>query len=966
MMGSMPYTNHIHFENWNADQVAEWLRGLDDAILPYVHFFLNNGIDGKKLLLLTHSDLEKLNITKLGHQELILEAVDLLQTLRYGYETENLQYLALQLGCKARSLHNEIQASSKENDRNKANTLQTPFEGIYDLCLLRNTIIKTGLELVTIAQKESNVHDLEDSIMKNSTKLADICDGLVINNTDALHLQPASLEIATIRKKQGEELGMHIQSAYYGVHVIGGVKDMSPAELCGKIEKGDEVIQVNYQTVIGWQLKKLVNTLKEKPKEVILLLKKRPHHISPYGPLTNKKKRLKPGQNIATLPKTLKKRRSREGGDPAKQPRPSLQEFVSSANTDDLFSPKEESRTSDEKDDGNDTDNDVFRSGSESPQYTLPVVVDPKQRRATVSGGSPTLSRPLLVIEDLDTPTRPNLYYSCSKFFFEKNLYSVMMGNTYNIKKIEETADLGKVGDSSNQTASQKRQEFTVKKPTPIVQEPTVSESLHLQDNSEGLQLTNNFYDKKPFDLLEVPSLFQNPNRQNQSKEESEEKGESTEFLSSPSSTDTLTDLTPKNEDAKGANMLTNGNSAVKPEAKDTESLSDSDVFIDDKSDSTKHNNNVSKNSNVDRNKLETEPVKSASSDVTEVPGEVKISHIPKTAPKDIDATFVDYQKETKTLLNSDVAFNAKEKNQPQLVKIRKLESMKAVDLSPSVVRRRNKTPKKVDRRVSCKDLGKGDCEGWLYKDKGKGRKHWLKRWCVLKNFNLFYFLHKEDLKAEGVIHLPAFQSKNFKKITKMIFANMASVIIIMKSHFEFELSFLKTSKFHWLKNDYFLAHKLFMVCMVVGFLIHLLNMLVFSAFTDDYYSESDDDDDVSPKHSIPSSPEKSIKGSSDDLTKMYQAIQKENLTFDGKDREKQRRSRITSISETERKEATEEEEKAVKVTVLQRTLKAREHELQEIEQLLASKVTHSKLMEFKQRHMQQKLDSDSENENNS
>lgn len=54
----------------------------------------------------------------------------------------------------------------------------------------------------------------------------------------------------------------------------------------------------------------------------------------------------------------------------------------------------------------------------------------------------------------------------------------------------------------------------------------------------------------------------------------------------------------------------------------------------------------------------------------------------------------------------------------------------------------------------------------------------------------------------------------------------------------------------------------------------------------------------------------------------MYQAIQKENLTFDGKDREKQRRSRITSISETERRAATEEAEKAVKVTVLQRTLK--------------------------------------------
>ena len=54
---------------------------MDDAIIPYVHYFLNANIDGRKLLLLTHSDLERLNILKLGHQELILEAVDLLRNL---------------------------------------------------------------------------------------------------------------------------------------------------------------------------------------------------------------------------------------------------------------------------------------------------------------------------------------------------------------------------------------------------------------------------------------------------------------------------------------------------------------------------------------------------------------------------------------------------------------------------------------------------------------------------------------------------------------------------------------------------------------------------------------------------------------------------------------------------------------------------------------------------------------------
>ena len=79
---------------------------------------------------------------------------------------------------------------------------------------------------------------------------------------------------------------------------------------------------------LGWQLKELVKILKDRPKEVTLLLKKRPRHINPLGAMQNHKKlAAKHAQQAATLPKSLKKRRSREGD--AKQPRPSLQEFVS-------------------------------------------------------------------------------------------------------------------------------------------------------------------------------------------------------------------------------------------------------------------------------------------------------------------------------------------------------------------------------------------------------------------------------------------------------------------------------------------------------------------------------------------------------------------------------------------------------------------------------------------------------------
>jgi C-terminal processing protease CtpA/Prc len=35
------------------------------------------------------------------------------------------------------------------------------------------------------------------------------------------------------------------------VHQIGEIKFSSPAHQCGKIEEGDEVVQVNYQTVVS-------------------------------------------------------------------------------------------------------------------------------------------------------------------------------------------------------------------------------------------------------------------------------------------------------------------------------------------------------------------------------------------------------------------------------------------------------------------------------------------------------------------------------------------------------------------------------------------------------------------------------------------------------------------------------------------------------------------------------------------
>lgn len=47
----------------------------------YVSNFEREKISGEQLLKITHQDLEELGVARIGHQELVLEAVDLLCAL---------------------------------------------------------------------------------------------------------------------------------------------------------------------------------------------------------------------------------------------------------------------------------------------------------------------------------------------------------------------------------------------------------------------------------------------------------------------------------------------------------------------------------------------------------------------------------------------------------------------------------------------------------------------------------------------------------------------------------------------------------------------------------------------------------------------------------------------------------------------------------------------------------------------
>ena len=252
-----------------------------------------------------------LHIDKLGHQELLMGGIDLLREFHYNLDRENLQYLAMQLGCKARSLYNELHASIPTSTGGKTEQVttatlaavadindsvkdvvswldRTPFEGHEPYLHVKSTLLKICLELATNAQRDLFAEQPVQVIREGCQNLARLSDRIVQEFCDPLVLQPASLDVATIKKKPEDDhvlmnlhgsvagdgidlwiqvqwfyqlpavgicfmtlialvhflQGMLIQTTYKGIHVIGGVKFQSPAHQCGKIEEGDEVVQV--------------------------------------------------------------------------------------------------------------------------------------------------------------------------------------------------------------------------------------------------------------------------------------------------------------------------------------------------------------------------------------------------------------------------------------------------------------------------------------------------------------------------------------------------------------------------------------------------------------------------------------------------------------------------------------------------------------------------------------------------
>lgn len=378
---------------WSTSQVVDWMKGLDDCLQQYIKNFEQEKVGGEQLLRITHQELEDLGVSRIGHQELILEAVDLLCALNYGLETENLKTLTHKLNASAKNLQNFITGRRRGGHydgratRKLPNDFLTsvvdliaaaksllawldrsPFAAVADYSMTRNNVIQLCLELTTIVQQDGTVYETENKILHVCKTLSGVCDHIISLSSDPMVSQAAHLEVVQLDNiRSTEGLGMYIKSTYDGLHVITGTTEGSLADRCKKIHAGDEVIQVNHQTVVGWQLKNLVNSLRSNPAGVTLTLKKRPQSTLTSAPALLKNMRWKPlalqpiippspSSSVATPSSTL--------STPSRRDSCALQDLYIPPPPDEPYSPRDEM--------GNLTSNcQQAAKGSDSPNSFL-------------------------------------------------------------------------------------------------------------------------------------------------------------------------------------------------------------------------------------------------------------------------------------------------------------------------------------------------------------------------------------------------------------------------------------------------------------------------------------------------------------------------------------------------------------------------------------------------------------------
>ncbi|XP_063168179.1 connector enhancer of kinase suppressor of ras 1 [Candoia aspera] len=284
---------------WSPQTVAAWIRGLDPVLQGYPTETW--GLTGKGLLRLSYQDLENLGLSCIGHQELLLEAVEQLCVLNYELTTSNLRKLTEKLQGIIQTIEVCILSRRKVSTYDGAATEKSSLDllasvvelisaakglflwlnryllsHLHDYSASRDIIWLCG-DLAETVQKDYTVSEREDRILLIGRHISGICEHILHCSPANLLDQTAILETVELEPAGPEDsLGLEIKSLPSCVHLISGTAQEAPAEHCSRVFPGDEIVQVNDQVVVGWTQMNLVKKLLESSSQVTLVLKKIP------------------------------------------------------------------------------------------------------------------------------------------------------------------------------------------------------------------------------------------------------------------------------------------------------------------------------------------------------------------------------------------------------------------------------------------------------------------------------------------------------------------------------------------------------------------------------------------------------------------------------------------------------------------------------------------------------------------
>ncbi|XP_040193845.1 connector enhancer of kinase suppressor of ras 1 isoform X3 [Rana temporaria] len=222
--------------SWSPGAVRAYLQGLEPSVQHYP--FKEWDITGQDLLDLSPQHLDTLGVKSIGHQEVILEAVEQLCALHYDLQRESLRSLTDKLHRVAQLLCSHIITLKKAS-------VSQP-----------TTLSPTHKQLASIIDIVAAARGLFSWLNRYLfTRLNDYS---------------ASRDVIALCV----ELAEMLHKDWTDPKVEARILTISAARECEKILPGDEIIKVNDQVVVGWTHKNLVRKLQEKLNCVTLILKK--------------------------------------------------------------------------------------------------------------------------------------------------------------------------------------------------------------------------------------------------------------------------------------------------------------------------------------------------------------------------------------------------------------------------------------------------------------------------------------------------------------------------------------------------------------------------------------------------------------------------------------------------------------------------------------------------------------------